>query len=416
MSTILLSIGETKPHAPLSSGQTVAVFQQLHGEILKAMQMIEDQHRDLERKGDGLLKLSNDLSVTHSGLQDLKQDFKTLSERVDVVGRQAGDGLSLGERLRAGLQSLKEDVNVMRDGQKKTNTTVDTLKADLKLRTDDIKGLRADVDEVVQVAVQNLHEKTNQTLLNLRALTLDHEKTKKEVSQQKNEVSGLSASLKATRESLEELGSTVGQRAEELQEARDLLQATRTNLEITNAVVYKLNEAREATELDVAGLREGAKATNVRIDLLHADHAKTARDLATAREDVATVQSGLIEARQGLAKAGDHITALRQGQDKSSHNLGKLTNELAKVRNLADSTQQHLEVTNSMVLPNLGPSDMNPSGLHSSTEGARSLNGTLGTLSGSGLKSGSSKTPRGRREATWVARNIGIVPDRMSWI
>jgi len=410
MSTILHSIGEVKPHAPLSGGQTVAVFQQLHGEILNALKLLEDQRRELERKGDNLLKLTNDVSLTNTNLQDLRNDFKAMGKRVDGVGSQAGDALELGQKLRTGLQLAREDINYLREGQQTTNSNVDIIKSNLDLRTDEIKGLRSDVDNVLKAGLQDLQEKMSQTMLSLRALTLDHEKTKKEASQQKSRVQGLSDDLADAREDLQKLGGRVGKQGSLLTETCNKLEATKTNLEITNAVVYKLNERSEETSVDVSNLKDGMISANSRMDGLQFEQGKTAKDLAQAREDLASAQTTVNSCRQGLARAMDNIGALREGHEKATTNANQIANDLAKVKNLADATHHHLEVTNSMVLPNLSTGDMSPAGFHSSTEGARSMGNS------SFSKTGGLQTPRRRREATWVSRNIGIVPDRMSWI
>mmetsp|Transcript_15470 Transcript_15470/g.48075 ORF Transcript_15470/g.48075 Transcript_15470/m.48075 type:complete len:410 (-) Transcript_15470:63-1292(-) len=409
MATILHSIGETKPHAPLSSGQTVAVFQQLHGEILKLMQKMDAQHKELEQKGNGLTKLMGDISITNSGLQDLREDFKVLGERMNVLEREAGDGNSTSEKMKAGMKAAREEIKLLREGQVKTNSNADTLRSDLKLKTDEIKSLRADIDEVLKAAVLNLQEKTNALKQDLRALTGDHEKTKKETSLQKSRLQSLGEEVKAVRSSVQTLDSTVSEQGTTLVDTRNEMQATKTNLEITNAVIYKMNETREASMTDSTDLKEGVKQANDRIDSLLADHAIVARDLAKARQEVANAQTFAFEARQEMAKTSDQISALRQGHEKTHQHVGKLTNDLAKVKNLADSTKQHLDVTNSMVLPNLGSGDMSSPGFQSGVEGTRSLGGTAGFTTGH-------KSARGRRETAWVARNIGLVPDRMSWI
>eukprot|EP00418_Pyrodinium_bahamense_P000367 CAMPEP_0179017324 /NCGR_PEP_ID=MMETSP0796-20121207/3779_1 /TAXON_ID=73915 /ORGANISM="Pyrodinium bahamense, Strain pbaha01" /LENGTH=381 /DNA_ID=CAMNT_0020713047 /DNA_START=25 /DNA_END=1168 /DNA_ORIENTATION=+ len=381
MATILHGLFETKSHAPLSSGQTIAVFQHLHNQQLNAFQQIDDLRGILDQKGK----------------------------------RQPG----ALEKLKTSVQTIREDINLLREGQKKTNTNVDSVREDLKLRSTDIKALRVDVDDVLKVAVGDLEEKVNSTMLKLKQVDLEHEKSKQELSIHKSRLQALNEDRKSMNCSLQKLDSAVGKQASTLADTCTKLDAQKTNLEITNAVVLKMNESREASMNDITNLKEGVRATDKKIDGLQLEHVKIAKEVGTAREELANAVGVVELTRQGLNKAMDQVTAVRQSQQKSAASVDKLSNDLAKVRNLADSTQQHLEVTNSMVLPNLASGDVPPIGFQSSMEGSRSLGGTA--LSGPGLggtglgRTGSLTTPRKRRESTWNARNIGAVPDRMSW-
>jgi len=288
---------------------------------------------------------------------------------------------------------------------------VHILHDDLKLRSDDIKALRTDLDEGAMAAIAALDERVRGSALSLRQLTVEQDKSKQELSKHRDGLQALTEDLKAVRDDLEGLDTSVGKQDVLLKDACTKLEATKKNLEITNAVVLKMNESRDGMLYDIANLKDGMKSMGEKLDASEFAQAKTARELSRTRKEVGNALSAAEQSRQDLNKAMVDVSALQQGYERYSSNEEKLAKDIANVKNLADSTLHHLEATNAMVLPNLSPGDMVPTGTtHNNSESPRThMMGGIG-------KRSAPATPRKRREPTWVARNIGIVPDRMSWI
>lgn len=407
MAEFLKGNSETKEHAPLSSGQTLAVCQYLNNRTLAAFTEIQEVRNMLSRNGDDMRKVVNELSVVNSGLQDLANQVRVIGSKLDTANGSSKESLSLGEKLKQALKAARDDILHLRDGQKVTNTNVHSVKETLGARTEDIKKLRTDVDEFVQVQFDILQSKLNENMMNLRDLSQDYERTKKEFFVQKEKVRGLGQDMISTKANLGRLDNDVAQNTGKLTEACKNLETTTTNLEVTNAVVMKLNEAREKADMNMDDLKDQMVNQRIRMDDIQHESTNLRKTAGKLRDDISRNTADLEMRRQELNQVKESMSAALEAQNKQGGNINELNKELARVRSVAEKTKEGLEATNAMVLPNLGTSAGNAPtmGFHS----AKDIERVLG-------KAPEVKTPRRRREPVWMQRNVGLVPDRMSYI
>jgi len=351
-------------------------------------------------------QLFNQFSVVNASLQDLKNEMNAISGRVDNATGSSNQSLSANEKLKQGLKAAREDIMRLRDGQKVTNTNVQNVKEELQSRSDDIRQMRADVDNVVQVQLDVLQNKVTENTLIISQLTQDFDRNSKDFYAQKEKVREMNQDMIATKGTLGRVDTQLGETSAKLKQTCKDLETTTTNLEVTNAVVLKLNQAREQSDGDVDNLKEQMVQTSLRMDGMAATAIDNKKAVGHLREELMQNKAEVETQRVKLNSVQDQLNATMEVQQKHSTNIGEVHKDLGKLKSLAEKTRDGLEATNAMVLPNLGSGGGLPNvGLSSPREIARALG-----------KQPEVKTPRRRREATWMTRNVGLVPDRMSYI
>lgn len=410
MAEILQGLSSHKSHAPLSHGQTLAICQHLQQISLSNSNKIEElldkfSHTDAERN-----KIRNDVVIHAGSLEELRGQLETVRTHVGKNTSEASNATALAERLKVGLFRISEDIGLLRDGQKVTNTNVHNLKGDLTMRGDDIAGLRAEVDDILKKRISYLQEKQNTTMLSLKQVTSEHEVSKQELLEQKDWLRGLGTNLNNVLEEVRRLDSSVKQHAATVAEATVNIDRAKSNLEMTNSVVLKLNEGLESVQFNGSSLQENVRSMEAYVQRLSDEHGKTVRGVNSTREGLVKATAATEQTREELTKALNDVTALQQDQSKTHGVVNKLNTDIQRVRISAAGTQANLEATKAIVLPNLGADELTP----------MSFSTTMDTTSrslGPGSRSVKSQSsPRKRREATWTSRNVGVVPDRMSWI
>jgi len=406
MAEFLAGNAEHKAHAPLSSGQTMAVCQFLNGRTDQAFTEISELRNGMDRSLADMNKLLNEFSVVNGSLQEVKREIQAMGDRVDSANGSSKQSMAGNEKLKQGLKAAREDIMRLRDGQKVTNTNVQNVKEELQSRGDDIKQIRADVDNFVQVQFDVLQQKMTENTLSISQITQDFERFTKDFYAQKEKVRELNQDMIATKGNLGRVDKQLGEETTKLKQACKDLETTTTNLEVTNAVVLKLNQAREQSDSDVDNLKEQMVQMGLRMDGMSATAIDNKKAVGQLREEVMKNKAEVETQRLKLTSVQDQVNQTMEVQQKHSTNIGELGKDLAKLRSLAEKTRDGLEATNAMVLPNLGTAGGLPNvGLNSPKEIARALG-----------KQPEVKTPRRRREATWMTRNVGLVPDRMSYI
>lgn len=294
----------------------------------------------------------------------------------------------------------------LREGQKVTNTNVQNVKEELQSGSEDIKQMRADVDNVVQVQLDVLQNKVTENTLIISQLTQDFDRNSKDFYAHKEKVREMNQDLIATKGTLGRVDTQQGETSAKLKQTCKDLETTTTNLEVTNAVVLKLNQAREQSDSDVDNLKDKMVQTSLRLDRTDATAIDNKKAVGHLREDLTQNKAQVETQRAKLHSAQAQLNDTMEVQQKHSTNIGQVHKDLGQLKSLAEKTRDGLEATNAMVLPNLGSGGGLPTvGLSSPREIARALG-----------KQPEVKTPRRRREATWMNRNVGLVPDRMSYI
>lgn len=220
-----------------------------------------------------------------------------------------------------------------------------------------------------------------------------------------------SASVK---DGISQLCKCIDEHAKDIATACIKIASAQENLEMTNAVVLKVHQQVDVAREEVSSVRGEHRALHSKHNALHQEHGQTVthtRDAGRAVEQLRAAHGSAVEVQE---QALTQIASLEGHADKSDRHFKELAEKVERLYILATSTQQNLQATNAFVLPNLNTSDNFSPGF-SASRGSDAVG--LSTMSGSY----STKSPitasvqRKRREALWVSRNIGAVPDRMAW-
>merc|ERR1712070_722582 len=140
---------------------------------------------------------------------------------------------------------------------------------------------------------------------------------------------------------------------------------------------------------------------------LKGDHASTQTSLRSTRDDLGNLTSAHGQTRDNMNKTMDDVQGLQQDQQLTSKAVQNFSKHLQRLHMMASATQDDLRKTNSFVLPNLGAEG---------TVSPAHLKASLTSSDFKVTKATQPPTPRSRRDSSWHSRNIGAVPDRMSYI
>lgn len=411
MAEILDGLSDHKSHAPLSHGQTVAICQHLQQISETNSNKIEQLVGKLTQTDAERSKIRNDVVLQTESLDQLKSEVATLRVELAKKASEASHAVVMCERLKGGLVRTGEDLSLLRDGQKITNTNVHNLKEDIKMRSADIAGIRSEVDDILKKQITYLQEKQNTTILSLKQVISDHAGSKTELAEQKEWLRGLGANLNNVEDQVRHLNSVVKEQTGTIAEACLNGDQTRKNLEMTNGVVLNLSESVETLQVSEAGLLDNVRSMEAYVQRLADEHGATVKGVHITREGLERAKAATERTREELTKALNDVTALQQDQSRTVGVVQKLNTDIQRVGIIAADTKANLEATQSIVLPNLGADELAPM---SSRGTATTMDTTSRSWGPGGSRGG--KSPRKRREATWTARNIGSVPDRMSYI
>merc|ERR1711956_79770 len=116
----------------------------------------------------------------------------------------------------------------LRDGQKVTNTNVQNVKEELQSRSDDIRQMRADVDNVVQVQLDVLQNKVTENSLIISQLTQDFDRNSKDFYAQKEKVREMNQDMIATKGTLGRVDTQLGETSAKLKQTCKDLETTTT--------------------------------------------------------------------------------------------------------------------------------------------------------------------------------------------
>lgn len=415
----------TQAHAPLSQAQTLKVFQYLEETNKDTLKQLLDFKRTVELsiggQGNNKLDLKTiDAHVTTLQQENVKTNNRVSALRVDVLSNTAGVAT-----LQEQANKANDDLSQMREGQKVTNTNVHNLREDFIVAKEAIRKLQKEVGSL-QEAKENIYQaKLDRALLAMQQCMQDLEHNKLLTYQNQDACRNLNDSFGRAQAELQKLDHTKVDHERRIAELNVRADGIKDNLEMTNGVVMKLHTEHEETriksidnmnknhELDAAARRSSS-------NLGH-----TVQSVQIVKEEVAKLLAAQCTTRDKLSETAHRVGELSNGTVNLQNAMHELSINVEHVHNLASNTEDHLKMTNALVLPNLEAEGAFGPGMASTftSIGAKSTSSTRGADMSSEMGSTRScrssrgkSSPRRRKEAAWFSRNIGSVPDRMAWI
>lgn len=400
--------------------------------IQDAMRQIQEVRRESKMGADGSGDIRGEVGKLHASLATMQQEIlKTNTRlsalRVDVLGNAANVVV-----LQEQAEKASDGVNQLREGQKVTNTNMHNLREDLLAAKEKIKHLEKDVAHLQETKKNVLQAKLDRALLALQQSQEDLEGIKTLTFQNQDACHELRETLGEAQADVGKLEVARNSHESRIMELASKTDKHRENLEMTNGVVMKLHCEHEETRAKAIGLQTSSKTLDTALQRLREDHKQVVQSVQIVNEEAAKLSAAHSTTREMIVQTTDKVG----GIDSGTVNLQNAVHELGKniewVHSVASHTQDHLKMTNALVLPNLGsdgaisPSSMggtSGSAFASQLVSVNAMNSTRGTdvVSSRGSAQTCRSTPRRgsprrRKEAAWFSRNIGSVPDRMSWI
>jgi chromosome segregation ATPase len=414
----------TQAHAPLSQSQTVKVFQYLEEMNKDTQKQLREFMRSVEKNTSGIGDQVLDMRVLGSRVDTVQQELvkantRMSALRVDILGNAANVVVLQEQATKGG-----EDLGQLREGQKVTNTNVHNLREDHLIAKDEIRKLQKEMASLKEAKESVLQAKLDRAELSLRQVKEEQELVKMRTYNNEDTCRSFRQALSVAQANIEKLENVSSNGVKRLAELTIKADATKENLEMTNGVVMKLHEEHEETRTKAFQNFNNASGNEIAVERLRDDHNRFANNLQVVNAELSKLAAGQDTTRDKLNETLIRIGGLSGGNINMQNAIHELGKNLEVVHNLAQHTEDHLKMTNAFVLPNLGaegafsPSTVSNSAttlVASATQSSRrsEIHGSRGSLGTSPRKHGS---PRKRKEALWLSRNVGAVPDRMAWI
>jgi len=409
----------TQAHAPLSQGQTLKVFQYLEELNKDTLRQLQDFKRTVELsiggQGNNKLDLKTiDAQVTTLQQANVKTNNRVSALRVDVLSNTAGVAT-----LQEQASKANDNLSQLREGQKVTNTNVHNLREDQLIAKEAIRKLQTEVGSLQEAKENILQAKLDRGLLAMRQCMQDLEHNKLLTYQNQDACRDLKETLGTAKADIKKLDHTKGDHEKRLAELNSRAGGIKENLELTNGVVMRLHAELEETRVKSIDNMNKNHELDVAVRRTTGDQGHTVQSVQIVKEELAKLMASQCTTRDKLVETTDRVGELSNGTVNLQNAMHELSINVEFVHNLASNTQDHLKMTNALVLPNLEAEGAMGAGMGSTFSNAKSMNSTRASEMGSTLSCRSSRgkaSPRSRKEAAWFARNIGSVPDRMAWI
>jgi len=413
----------TQNHAPLSQAQTVKVFQYLEDMNKDTRREIQDMKRTYESQTSGIGDSKGDMKTLHARVSTAQEELvkantRMSALRVDVLGN-AANVVVLQEQAGKSSQGLGQ----LLEGQKVTNTNVHNLREEHLIAKEEIRKLQKEVASLKEAKENVVQAKLDRVMLALQHCKEDLEVSKKRSFDNEDGVRDLRQILSEAKVDVGKLGSVSADHDKRMTELSIKGEKVKENLEMTNGVVMRLHTEHEETRMKAVQNLDRNHEIDVALRRIQEDSSHFGNSVHSLHDDFSKMAAAQDTTRDRLTETVDKVNQLNGGTVNLQNTMHEMGKNLEWVHNLASSTEDHLKMTNAMVLPNLGADNaFNPSSTSCSSSGfanAKAMNSTRGTDMGSSrgsTRTSPRKSPRKQKDAAWYARNIGSVPDRMSWI
>jgi hypothetical protein len=315
-----------------------------------------------------------------------------------------------------------ENLVLMKEGQKLTNANVHNLREEFGIAKEEIKKLQHQMSALSVTKENSMQAKLDRFALSLQQSTEDIKSVKVLTYKNQDACRDLHQSLSTAQAEIAKIDGCKAEHERRMEELFVRYDTGKENLELTNGVVMRLHAEHEETRMKAIENFTKNREIDVVVQRLGDDQPQMAQDIRHVYEELAKQRAAQDTTRDRLMDTISRVGGLKDGMvnlQNSAHEMGK---NVELIHNLASSTQDHLKMTNALVLPNLSsdgafcPATISGSA-GSAFASAHSMNSTATGGSTTRTSTARSKgTPRGRKEAAWFSRNIGSVPDRMAWI
>lgn len=369
----------------------------------------------VQENTDGLEGAVNSIRVTQGQLTTLQAGLGKTNSTVDLLRSNLQDNLESTAMARAIADRATEGVSHLREGYQVTNNNVHILKEELRKRSEDLESLSKTVSQMAEIDIVLLKEQDDKLAMTCEQLRKGVEANTKELWSHGEQLQKLKGSSKKAKEDILQLREDVKSNSTDLGNLKAKVHEEHNNLETTNAVVMKMHELLETAQGDIANLRDGVQTVNAKHLKLFEHHGSTAKDAQTVHQALEKLSAAHSVTHQRLHSSVLQLNELQNEHAKALSRLEALGGQLDTVHSLASKTQENLRVTNAYVLPNLAPGLDVGHGAGGAANSAEILHGSA-TVRGTMASTTASRTPRKKKDGAWISRNIGIVPDRMSWI
>lgn len=353
MAQILSGESGHQAHAPLSTGQTLSIFNVLDNRIRELQEHFSDLRRDQSQTDNSVSQLRAQLGASNGALQSLRESHINVSATVDTLRKETGKLGVKANKLGAGLDHVVDDCRNTRDALKVTGTTVQMLKQEVGSLAERVSSLQVHAETRTSTDVAELRDMVKQANAAIKTLEEDASRLTTVTTEVREQLRQTGHNVQCLGDRVAQGDTIAGTLDLRLQEAFSHLKTTRQQLAETNLVALKTQEDHKHTKSLLNNVHDSVK-TNA----LHIKQSQEQLDGANVRlgnavEQVAKAFAAVGQARERLDKVSSQVASLGEAHQMVSDQTAQLRAVVTETQVSLQSVKAGLRETNAMVLPNL---------------------------------------------------------------
>lgn len=396
-------------------------------DMSKVPPIMQDMHKDTMRQ---IQELRTKMSLSEEGMMRRESAIQTLNAQIHTIQDEIVKTNSRLSALRVDVQNNQANVAALHElsehsstglsrlveGQKFTNAGLHSLKAEYTETKESLHQLAKEVAGLGRDTTTNILAKLDQLSTLAQHLNLELETNKLSTRRNEEACKGLNCKIDDAWKHIEENKTARKAHNDQIAELKCKAEKTKENLEMTNGVVMKLHNEHEETRLKTINLQSDTHEIDTVLRRLAEHHSDTVHKVTSVKTEIGKMSASQDSLKDRMMQTADRVNGLNAGLANVQSHTRELGKNVEIVHSLACNTQETLQMTKALVLPNLESEAFAPTGMHSQS---LKMNDSMMSSRESGRSTPRSNrgkmSPKKLKEATWFARNIGSVPDRNSW-
>lgn len=337
--------------APLSHSQTVAMGQHLQDQIQSLLTKCDELEIGLQEQHHDKVLLQTRLCDTDARMQRLADDLTHTNSTLDATSKGLERTSGVVGQVQSGLTQANDDITGLREQRKVSNAKLEKLGHDVS-RTQKMVGELKDTDmrklcNDMELFRQNLDHSD----LAVAQLRKEFQFLSAELEQDRAQLKTLMAS--DTRNDLLKTNTVVHILEKRLMDVSASLKATRLSVQDLQEVVQESKDVQDKMKSHVLEMQKSVKQAHAHVTQVHEDLDRAGQSLNSTQGRLGKVCAGLDCVTSGQDQIRTQVQSLKDSHSTVQDTISSLKDDVAETGSTLQSLRKCLSQTNALVLPNL---------------------------------------------------------------
>lgn len=337
--------------APLSHSQTVAMGQHLQDQIQSLLTKCDELEIGLQEQHHDKVLLKTRLCDTDARMQRLADDLTHTNSTLDATSKGLERTSGVVGQVQSGLTQANDDITGLREQRKVSNAKLEKLGHDVsgtqkmvgELKHTDMRKLCSDME----LFRQNLDHSD----LAVAQLRKEFQFLSTELEQDRAQLKTLMAS--DTRNDLLKTNTVVHILEKRLMDVSASLKATRLSVQDLQEVVQESGDVQDKMKSHVLEMQKSVNQAHAHVTQVHEDLDRAGQSLNSTQGRLGKVCAGLDCVTSGQDQIRTQVQSLKDSHSTVQDTISSLKDDVAETGSTLQSLRKCLSQTNALVLPNL---------------------------------------------------------------